>query len=245
MIFPIGDDNVKGAYFPLFSYLFLAINIIAFIYTVSIGLEYAVKEYGANPCNIKSGREWLDLLSSMFMHGGIMHLLGNMLFLWIFADNVETSIGNVRFLLFYLAGGAIAAFAHIFIAGSSGCVPMVGASGAISAVMGAYLIMFPRSRIKMLFLIKIFYIPAFLFLGFWIMEQLLSGFSSIDIFGDPEEGSSVAFWAHIGGFVFGILAGLYFKQKFPKVIAVEDRKDQVKEYRTVKVPARRYNNRLS
>ena len=244
MIFPIGDDNVKGGAFPVFSYLFLALNTIAFFYTINIGLESAVKEYGANPCQIKSGREWFDIITSMFMHGGLMHLIGNMLFLWIFADNIEATIGNIRFLLFYILGGVVAAFVHIYVASGTGCIPMVGASGAISAILGAYLVMFPKSRVKMLFLIKIFYIPAFLFLGFWIMEQLLSAFTTFDIFGDPEEGGGVAFWAHIGGFVFGLIAGYYFKNKFPKIIDVEDRPNHHKEYQSVKVPPKRYNNRF-
>ena len=244
MIFPIGDDNVKGGAYPFFSYLFLALNVIAFFYTISNGLERAVNEYGANPCAIKSGTEYFDLITSMFMHGGIMHLVGNMLFLWIFADNIESTIGNIRFLVFYLLGGIVAAFVHIYIASGTGCIPMVGASGAISAVLGAYLVMFPRSRIKLLFFIKVFYIPAFLFLGFWIMEQLVSGFTSLDIFGDPKEGSQVAFWAHIGGFVFGLLAGWFFKTKSPIIVDVEDRGRNHKEYQSVKVRPKRYNNRF-
>ena len=244
MIFPIGDDNVKGGAFPIFSYLFLALNIIAFFYTVSYGLENSVELYGADPCEIKSGREWVNIFSSMFMHGGLVHLFGNMLFLWILADNIEATVGNFRFLIFYIIGGVIAAYMHIFVASGTGCVPMVGASGAISAVMGAYLIMFPRSRIKMLFVIRVFYIPAFIFLGFWIGEQLLSGFTSLDLFGEPKEGSQVAFWAHIGGFIFGVIAGFYFKNNFPKIIDVEDAQHHHKEYQSVKLPPKRFNNRF-
>lgn len=244
MIFPIGDDNVKGGAFPLFSYLFLALNIIAFFFTLSAGLEISVQEYGANPCAVKAGKEWFDIITSMFLHGGLMHLLGNMLFLWIFADNIESTIGNVRFLLFYLLGGIIAALVHIYVASGTACIPMVGASGAISAVLGAYLVMFPRSRVKMLFIIKVFYIPAFLFLGFWIVEQLISGFTTLDLFGDPKEGSQVAFWAHIGGFVFGVLAGWYFKTKNPIIVDVEDRGRHHKEYQSVKLRPKRYNNRI-
>lgn len=244
MIFPIGDDNVKGGAFPLFSYLFLALNIIAFFFTLSAGLEISVQEYGANPCAVKAGKDWFDMITSMFLHGGLMHLLGNMLFLWIFADNIESTIGNVRFLLFYLLGGIIAALVHIYVASGTACIPMVGASGAISAVLGAYLVMFPRSRVKMLFIIKVFYIPAFLFLGFWIVEQLISGFTTLDLFGDPKEGSQVAFWAHIGGFVFGVLAGWYFKTKNPIIVDVEDRGRHHKEYQSVKLRPKRYNNRI-
>lgn len=242
MIFPIGDDNVKGKYFPVVSYTLIVLNILAFIYSISNGLNATIKEYGANPCLIKDGLEFSDLYTSMFLHGGIAHIIGNMLFLWIFADNIETEIGNLRFLLFYLAGGLVAAFVHIAIDARGGCIPMVGASGAISAVMGSYLVMFPKSRIKMLFLIKIFYIPAFVFLGFWIAEQLLSGFTSLRIFQPGEEKGGVAFWAHIGGFAFGVLAGLYFKRKYPKIDSTQNGNGV--EYKTVMVEPRRYNNRF-
>lgn len=242
MIFPIGDDNVKGRYFPYVSYALIVINVLAFIYSISNGLNETVKEYGANPCLLKNGQEFSDLLTSMFLHGSIGHILGNMLFFWIFADNIETEIGNLRFLLFYLVGGLIAAFVHIAIDSGGGCIPMVGASGAISAVMGSYLVMFPKSRIKMLFLIKIFYIPAFIFLGFWIGEQLLRGFTSLSLFQPGEEKGGIAFWAHIGGFAFGVLAGFYFKQKYPKIETIHQR--NYTEYRTVKVDPERYNNRF-
>jgi len=243
MIFPIGDDNVKGGAYPIFSYLFLVINIAVFIITVA-NLDDHVRLFGADPCKLERLQNIQSILTSMFMHGGIMHLVGNMLFLWIFADNIESTIGNIRFLAFYLAGGFIAAITHVAISGSAGCIPMVGASGAIAAVMGAYLAMFPKSRIKLLFLITVFRIPAFIFLGLWIGEQILSGLSDIRIFNDPREGGGVAFWAHIGGFVFGFLMGLFFKKWFPKIEHVEDRNDNHEEYKTVKLPAKRYNNRF-
>lgn len=248
MIFPIGDDNVKGGAYPFFSYLFLALNIVIFVYSLS-SLHDFVYKWGANPCQIIEGQNLSTIITSMFMHGGPMHLIGNMLFLWIFADNIESTIGNVKFLLFYIAGGVFAAFTHILISGPGACtiegggIPMVGASGAIAAVMGAYLVMFPMSRIKMLFIITIFRIPAFILLGLWIIEQVISGLSDIRIFNDPEEGG-VAFWAHIGGFVFGVLLGLFFKNRNPKLQLVQTG-EKTREYRTVDIPATRYNNRLN
>jgi membrane associated rhomboid family serine protease len=144
----------------------------------------------------------------MFLHGGWMHLIGNMLYLWIFADNIEAKVGSIPFVVFYLIGGVIAAGGHILLDQSS-MIPMVGASGAISAVMGAYVVMFPKSRIKMIFLVffSIFYIPAWAFLGFWFAQQLMSGVSEMGM----TQGGGVAWWAHIGGFVFGLIWGFLFR----------------------------------
>jgi membrane associated rhomboid family serine protease len=131
-----------------------------------------------------------------------------MLFLWVFADNIEATVGNLSFLIFYTLGGLAAHAAHIYFNWESD-IPTIGASGAISAVMGAYLVMFPTSRVKVLFLIFPFRIHAFIFLGLWIFQQLNSGFASLDI--QTAETAGVAWWAHIGGFIFGILAGLYYR----------------------------------
>jgi membrane associated rhomboid family serine protease len=146
----------------------------------------------------------------MFLHGSWMHLLGNMLYLWIFADNIEAVIGNFRFLMFYLAGGLIAGIMQVAIAPDS-AIPCIGASGAISAVMGAYIVMFPKSRIRMLFLIFffIFYIPAWVFLGYWFIQQIGSG---LGVLGADTGG--IAWWAHIGGFVFGLVSGYYYRIRF-------------------------------
>ena len=171
MIFPIGDEQVQGGYFPLFSYSFIALNIGVFCLEFSLQtqgkLASFIYEYGAIPEELVRGEDLHTLLSSMFMHGGWMHLIGNMLFLWVFADNIESTVGNTTFLLFYLLGGLAAVAAHTYFDMDS-AVPMVGASGAISAVMGAYLVMFPTSKIKMLVFFFITYIPAFIFLFFWI-----------------------------------------------------------------------------
>jgi len=210
MFFPIGDDNIKGGHRPIFSYSLILINVVIFGYEMQLGggLNAFVRTYGAIPSEIMQGADLYTLLTSTFLHGGIMHLLGNMLFLWIFADNIEAVIGNMRFLIFYLLGGLVAHAAHIAYDPSS-MVPTVGASGAIAAVMGAYLVMFPRSRVRVLFLIFPFHIPAFIFLGLWIYFQLESGIGSLQMRGEQIGG--VAYWAHIGGFVFGVLYGFYYR----------------------------------
>ncbi len=214
MIFPIGDDQVQGGDRPLFSYSLIAANIIVFAAMFMMippeGFNAFYMTYGSIPQEISHGQDWWTLGSSMFLHGGMMHLIGNMLFLWVFADNIEATIGPWRFLLFYLLGGIIAGVAHTFFNPES-IVPAVGASGAISAVLGAYLVMFPSSRIKVL--IVIFFtsasIPAFLFLGIWIIQQTISGVGAISTV-DLDTGG-VAWWAHIGGFGFGFLSGFYFR----------------------------------
>lgn len=213
MFFPIGDDNVKGGSQPLFSYLFLGLNALVFLYQLYLlprAEEALIMEYAVIPNDIVQGSGYHTLLTSMFLHGSWSHLLGNLLYLWIFADNIEAIMGNVRFLLFYVLGGIIAAIAQVLTDPGS-LIPTIGASGAISAVMGAYLVMFPGSRIKVIFLLFFltFYVPALLFLGFWILQQLYSGWGAL---GSNTQGG-VAWWAHIGGFVFGLGAGWLFREK--------------------------------
>lgn len=213
MLFPIGDDNVKGGYYPIVSYTFLALNILVFILEMNQGhrLEQFIATYGAIPVEITHGERLYTLFTSMFLHGSIGHIVGNMLFLWIFADNIEAVIGSVRFLIFYLAGGLIAHAAHIFFNMDSP-IPTVGASGAIAAVMGAYMIMFPQSRVKVLLLIFPFRVPALLFLGFWIFSQFQSGVGSLQV--NTAETDGIAYWAHIGGFVFGAVRGFPFRNEY-------------------------------
>lgn len=214
MLFPIGDDQVKGGHFPLFSYGFILLNVIIFMFQVSLPpdqLNAFILYYGSIPAETMRGEDLFTLITSMFLHGGWMHLIGNMLFLWVFADNIEATIGTSRFLFFYLFGGLIAQAAHIYFNAGS-LTPTVGASGAISAVMGAYLVMFPTSRIKMLFLVFTFRIPALLFLGYWIFQQWLNGKAALQA--ATVESGGVAWWAHIGGFVFGVLAGFYYRNRY-------------------------------
>ena len=213
MIFPIGDDQVKGGYFPYLSYGFIALNVAIFAYQISLPpnmVESFILEYGSIPAETMAGKDLFTLVTSMFLHGGYMHIIGNMLFLWVFADNIEATIGSSRFLMFYLLGGLAAHAGHLFFNMGS-TVPTVGASGAISAVMGAYLVMFPGSRVKLMFFPFFFIrfrIPAFLFLGFWIYQQSISGMASIS---ETASGGGVAWWAHIGGFLFGVVAGFYYR----------------------------------
>jgi len=215
MFFPVGDTQVEGGHQPYVSYSFIVLNVLIFLFEVSLGSEGCARfltEFGTIPKEIVVGDDLHTLLTSMFLHGGWMHLIGNMLFLWVFGDNIEATIGSVPFVIFYLLGGLAATAAHIFFnVGSS--IPSVGASGAIAAVMGAYLVMFPKSKIKVLVLIlfRNFEMPAILFLGLWFGQNLLSGIGEISI--ETADTAGVAWWAHIGGFVFGLIAGMWFKDK--------------------------------
>jgi len=236
MIFPIGDDNVQGGYKPYISYGFIILNVVIYIIQF-LTPGNLVCELATIPNDILEGENLHTGISSMFLHGSWMHLLGNMLYLWIFGDNIEACIGSTRFLILYILGGIVASAAHIFLGAGTGdltncceicatvipcdlanqgikpcpgSVPSLGASGAIAAVMGAYLVMFPKSRVKMIAIVfGVFYIPAFLFLLFWIGQQLFSGFGSLG----GAAGGGVAWWAHIGGFVFGLVMGWVYKDQ--------------------------------
>lgn len=216
MLFPIGDDNIERGHPAVFSYLFFALNIVVFIFQTSLPEGSAasfVEQYAAIPAEISRGIDLETLFTSLFLHGNWVHLAGNLLYLWIFADNIEAVIGNFRFLMFYLAGGLIAGLTQVVI-GPDSMVPCIGASGAISAVMGAYIIMFPKSRVRMLFLLffSVFYIPAWAFLGFWFVQQLFSGIGVLGMSASNTGG--IAFWAHIGGFVFGLISGFYYRDRY-------------------------------
>jgi membrane associated rhomboid family serine protease len=216
MIFPIGDEQVQGGYKPLIAYIFIGINILVFLLQVSLPTDQQqgfVFTYGVIPLEIVSGQDFFTLLTNMFLHGGWMHLIGNMLFLWVFADNIEAVIGKIPFILFYFGGGLVASAAHIMFNLQS-TIPAVGASGAISAVLGAYLVMFPASKIKVwvLYIFRSVYMPALYFLGIWGVQQFINGFLSIV----PSSAytSGVAWWAHIGGFVYGVLIGFLIRRYY-------------------------------
>ncbi len=216
MLFPIGDDNIERGHTAVFSYALIVINICVFLFQQSMpeGLQSSfVAHYGAIPAEITMGVDWQTLFTSMFLHGSWMHLLGNMLYLWIFADNIEATIGNGRFLLFYLLGGLAAGFVQIVVSPFSE-IPCIGASGAIAAVMGAYIVMFPKSRVRMLLLLFfiVFYVPSWVFLGIWFVQQLMSGVGALGM--SAEDAGGVAWWAHIGGFAFGLASGIFFKRRF-------------------------------
>ena len=212
MFFPIGDDQVNQGHPALFAYGFIALNVLIYLYQASldqVAFQQFVVEYGCIPAEIEAGQDYHTLLTSTFLHGSWMHLIGNMLYMWIFADNIEASIGTPGFIVFYLLGGLAAGLCHIYF-NSGSATPAVGASGALSAVMGAYIVMFPKSTIRgYLFILRVS-VPAFLFLGFWFFQQSQAGVASI---GDTSGG--IAWWAHIGGFVFGVLCGMIFRFRMP------------------------------
>lgn len=212
---PIGDDNRGRRISPLVNWLLIIANLLVFVYEITLPLgelEQFVFEHGATPAEIvpalqspgsEQGSVYATLFTSMFMHGSFAHFIGNMLFLWIFGDNIEDAMGHVKYLVFYLLGGLAAAGAHIIVDPGS-TVPMIGASGAISAVMGAYLLLFPTGMVRVLIFIGlplIFAVPALLMIGLWFLTQFLSGLATLE--GAGEVTGGVAFWAHVGGFIAG------------------------------------------
>lgn len=206
-MFPIRDHNPSERT-PYVTWALIVINVLIFLlYFPAIGgnearLMDVYNTWGLVPQSVLAGGEAQTLVTSMFLHGGWMHLIGNMLFLWIFGDNLEDLMGHLGFAAFYLASGLAAAGGQI-LADPSSTLPMVGASGAIAGVMGGYLLMFPRARIDvaviLIVFVKIFTIPAWLMLGLWFGLQLVSGLS-MDLVG-----GGVAYWAHAGGFVAGVV----------------------------------------
>ena len=214
-MFPIGDDEVRGAGPGLVTIGLIVINTLIFLYEASLSANAQnqfITQYGVIPAEIVNGQDLYTLLTSMFLHGGWLHLIGNMLFLWVFGDNIEAVLGHIGYLVFYLAGGLAASTVHIlFNTGSD--IPSVGASGAIAAILGAYLVMFPKSRIKVLVFLGyragVTRVTALVFLGIWAVTQLFNGIASL---GTPTaQTSGVAFWAHIGGFVLGLAGGIVFR----------------------------------
>jgi membrane associated rhomboid family serine protease len=213
---PIRDENPTRR-FPIVNYALILINVLVFLWQVSLGTssDAAFYRLALIPLDVTSGFDVGDvrsILTSMFMHAGLMHLLGNMLYLWIFGDNVEDVLGHFRYLLFYLAGGFVASFTHVLLNPTS-TIPTVGASGAIAATLGAYLLLFPHRRIVTIiplgFFLQIARIPALIVLGFWFILQLFQGTVALGM----AQLGGVAFWAHIGGFVFGMLFGPLLRER--------------------------------
>jgi membrane associated rhomboid family serine protease len=218
---PLRDDNPSSSR-PLVTYLIITINALVFLYMLTLGSQAAIERfvfaYGAIPGEI-TGRvggepvqEYPTLITSMFMHGGWAHLLGNMLYLWIFGDNIEDLMGPGRFLIFYILSGLAAVWAHILTSPASK-IPLVGASGAIAGVLGAYLVLFPRARIISLiplgFFLRVVAVPAILFLPIWFLMQFIYGVASLG-----AETAGVAWWAHVGGFVAGaVLCWLFVRRR--------------------------------
>jgi len=212
---PIRDHNPSNR-IPYVTYALIAVNVVVFLSYVDLfddayALNAFFGEWSLIPAQVAEGYRYDTLFTTMFLHGGFMHLAGNMLFLWIFGDNMEDEMGHFGFLLFYLASGIGAALAHVISAPYS-MVPTVGASGAIAGVMGGYLLLFPKARIDILLILLVFFrifsIPAWVMLGLWFALQLFSGVGD-----DPSTGG-VAYWAHAGGFVIGFILTLplWFKR---------------------------------
>lgn len=202
-------DSIPTRHTPIVNYLLIAANILVFVLMWLAGprQEALVYEFALIPLNLTTGiaiGDITDIFTSMFMHGGLAHIAGNMLYLWIFGDNVEDSMGPVKYLAFYLVGGVVASLTHI-LTNPGSQIPTVGASGAIAAVLGAYLVLFPNSRVQTFiplgFFMRLTMVPASIVLGMWFVLQLFSGLMSL---GGPDVGG-VAFWAHIGGFIAGVV----------------------------------------
>jgi membrane associated rhomboid family serine protease len=211
---PIGDDRYEGGAAPAVTIALIALNVLAFFLELSQpsagALQSFIQSWGVVPREYSVGRDlapyiplpfWSTLITTMFLHGGWMHLGGNMLYLWIFGDNIERMVGHARYLFFYVACGIAASVAHIMFNANSS-MPAVGASGAISGILGGYLLLFPRNRVRVLTRGGVAAVPAAVMLGLWILIQFVNGLGSIA--NTPETGG-VAYMAHIGGFVAGLL----------------------------------------
>ena len=221
-------DNIPSRRFPIVNVILIIANIIAFFYELSLGdhLERYIFQYGIIPARFVNDISNLGsvpikniiipFFTAIFLHGGWYHILSNMLYLWIFGDNVEDRMGHFKYLIFYLFCGITSSLAHI-ITNLSSPIPTIGASGAISGVLGAYFIIFPEARIMTLlpfgFFLQIAAIPAFLFLGFWFISQTLNGIASLAVRTYINSGG-VAWWAHIGGFVTGFVIGRKFRRRY-------------------------------
>jgi membrane associated rhomboid family serine protease len=203
------SDVIPSKTTPYVTIGLIAINVLAFLYELQLSrpeLEQLVLAFGAVPANFR----WPTLVTSQFLHDGWMHIVGNMLYLWIFGDNVEDRLGHGRYLLAYLAFGAAAALGQMAVSAGS-MIPMIGASGAIAGVMGAYFVLYPHSRVLtvvfLVFFLDIIEIPAIFFLGIWFVMELFSGVGSLG----ARTMTGVAFWAHVAGFAIGALTGLYWR----------------------------------
>lgn len=239
---PISDDDSDRIRIPFVNYLFIAINIVVFIVFQHWGndLDFTYS-YSTVPAEIMSGHDivtkavwvqdpvsgqqvqipglgvtaipvWLTLITSMFMHGGLIHLGGNMLYLWVFGDNLEDWLGHGRYFFFYLLCGIIASLTHVFtdyLFGESHLIPSLGASGAISGVMGGYLLLFPTRRVTVFFIFTLISVPAFIVLGSWILLQVANGMGYLG----GSEASGIAYAAHVGGFIAGLLLVKRFQPK--------------------------------
>ncbi len=208
-MFPIRDHNPSER-IPYVTYTLIALNVAIYLYGLAFfehnyQYELLYQEFGMVPARISAGENYISLVTSIFLHGGFMHLAGNMLFLWIFGDNLEDDMGHVPFLIFYLAAGVAGDFAQ-FIVDPNSPIPTIGASGAIAGVMGGYLLLYPKAKVDIfvffIIIIRVIPVPAWLMLGLWFALQVFNGLGA-----DPNAGG-VAHWAHAGGFVIGLILTL-------------------------------------
>jgi membrane associated rhomboid family serine protease len=208
---PLSDADRRPVNFPIMTILLILVNFIVFFFELAGGDAF-ISRWSLVPASITAGKDWITLLTSMFLHEGWEHILGNMVFLWAFGPEVEDTMGSVRYIGFYLMGGLVANIAQIAVDPGS-TILSLGASGAIAAVMGAFILAFPRDRIKTILTIGVFsritVIPSVVLLGFWFLLQVFSEVGSI---GDVQKGG-VAYMAHIGGFIFGALAWRLFESE--------------------------------
>lgn len=205
-------DVIPSRTWPGLTVALVALNSLVYVRQMGLSdgeLETFIRTFGLVPATFN----WGAVCSSMFVHGGLMHLVGNMLYLWIFGDNVEDRMGHGRFLAFYLLCGVAAALAQTFVSPDSG-VPMVGASGAVAGVMGAYFVLYPKSRVLTLFPfpLTLIEIPAVYLLGLWFVMQFVNGLGSLAPPAEGQLAGGVAFWAHIAGFAAGVLLIFLFRR---------------------------------
>jgi membrane associated rhomboid family serine protease len=210
-MFPIGDDNTARRSLPVVTYALIAANLVFFLIELSGGQAFIQqwafipRRFGQDPYGAAP-----TILTAMFMHAGWLHLGGNMLYLWIFGDNIEDRFGPVKFLIFYLVCGLAATFAQYYVSPNSR-IPNVGASGAIAGILGSYLLLFPHARVRVLLYNQIVLMPALAVLGFWIALQIFAGAGALFATAQTEDTGGVAYMAHVGGFVAGFLITLVLR----------------------------------
>ena len=207
-LIPLNDATRRPNRVPVVTAGIIVVNVLVFLLELAGG-EAFVTRWSVIPADLVAGRGWITVLTAMFMHGSVSHILGNMVFLWAFGPEIEDLMGRGRYLVFYLLGGLAATLAQL-VTGPTSTVPNLGASGAIAAVMGAFVVTYPRDRIRSLLFIFVFvrvtYLPAVLLIGFWFLTQLVS-LGAVT----PEPAGGVAYAAHVGGFLFGAIATRLFE----------------------------------
>ena len=218
-------DTIPSRRFPVVNTVIIGLNVLVFLFESILSpdqLDQFIWNWGLVPARFWEGGSlvsWLALFTSVFMHGGWWHLISNMLALYIFGDNVEDRLGPFRYLLFYLFGGLVASVAHL-VAYAGSPLPTVGASGAIAGVLGAYLVLYPQARVVTLvpifYFIRVVELPALVYLGFWFISQLFNGLFALAA-ADVFSGGGVAWWAHIGGFVFGLAIIRFISPRVPPI----------------------------